>query len=200
MNKIRKIFCLCLLLAGLGACSESNKAEGDDHFQAGRYQEAVEAYSQNLEINPDNVAILYSRARAYEELNDYESAIADFQAALKYDDRNVKVLLSLGDIFYKQKKFDNALFYYEQATDLESNNPNALFNAGRAHHKLGNVKEAMSLYEAAIREDKNFGEAYLFRGALKVSQKKNKAACDDFRKAQKLGIRDAAEAVQKYCR
>lgn len=188
------------LIPAFIACSEGNKEKGDEHFQAGRFQEAIDSYSQKLSMDPSNVNSLYGRARAYEELNNYEAALEDFQQALKYDDRNVKVILSMGDVLYKQKKFDMALYYYQQAAGLDADNADAIFKVGRAFHKLGKFQDAMSRYDAAINQDKNLGEAYLFRGALKVSSKKQKAACQDFRQAQKLKVEGAEEAIKKYCK
>lgn len=201
MNKNQKIiYFLAFLMMGMVACSESNKEQGDEHFKAGRYEQAVESYSQNLAVNPSNTNALYGRARAHEELGNYDAALKDFETTMKYDDRNVKVIMSMGDVFYKQKKFDNALYYYKKATELEPTNANALFKEGRAQHKLGEVDKAMSRYDAALRENKNLGEAYLYRGALKVSSKKIKSACTDFRQAQELEVEGAEEAIQKYCR
>lgn len=199
MIKIKSAIWVFFLILGLSACSEGNKEKGDEHFKAGRYKEAIESYSEKLSTSPTNVNSLYGRARAHEELNNYEAALDDFETALKYDDRNVKVLMSMGDVLYKQKKFDMALYYYQQATGFDKDNPLAIFKEGRAQHKLGNVEEAMSRYDTAIKKKKDLGDAYLFRGALKVSSNKTKSACKDFREAQKLKVEGAEEAVKKYC-
>lgn len=188
-----------LLLLAFTSCSNEERKKGDDLFQEGKYEEAVKAYSETLSLDPSNVQVLYGRARAKEEMGNYEGAIQDYSTALKHDDRNVKVLIGLGDVYYNQKDFANALFYYEQATNFEKNNAYALFKEGRAHHKLGNVEEAMDRYDDALRENPDLGEAYLFRGALKVSQKKTGAACEDFRKAKSLGVKEAEEALGSYC-
>ncbi|WP_017731970.1 tetratricopeptide repeat protein [Nafulsella turpanensis] len=184
----------------LFSCSGNEKGKGDELFQAGEYQQAVEAYSRELGLNPDNVSLLYNRARAHEELGNYEKAMEDFKAALEQDDRNVKVLIGLGDVFYKQKDYENALYHYKQAAQFEKNNAVALFKVGNAHHQLGNVEEAMDYYNDALRENQQYGDAYYYRGALKVSQKKVSSACEDFRKAQSLQVAGAGEALQKYCR
>ena len=42
--------------------------------------------------------------------------------------------------------------------------------------------------------------AYLYRGTLFVSQKKSVSACNDFKKAESLGIAEAEQAIEKYCK
>lgn len=199
MDLFKKSITAALLVLVFWSCANEETKKGDDYFREGNYQEAVNAYSEILSIDPSNVQMLYGRARAREEMQNLEGAIQDYKKALTYDDRNVRVLIGLGDIYYKQKDFANALFYYEQATGFEKNNAYALFKEGRAHHKLGNVKEAMDLYNNALRENKKLGEAYLFRGALKVSQKNKRSACEDFRKAKSLGVSGADGAIGSYC-
>lgn len=200
MIVLKKSLAFILLLLVFISCSNEERKKGNDYFKQGNYEEAVSAYSGTLSTDPSNVNALYGRARAKEELGDMEGAIQDYEAALKYDDRNAKVLIGLGDVYYNQKDFANALYYYEQATNFEKNNAYALLMEGRANHKLGNVDEAMDLYNDALREDPELGQAYLYRGALRVSQKKNKAACEDFRKAKSAGVSGAEEAIATYCR
>ena len=199
MNMLRNWIAGVLLLLAFVSCSNEERKKGDEYFQEGKYEEAVKAYSETLNLDPANVQVLYGRARAKQEMGNYEGAIEDYKTALKSDDRNVRVLIGLGDVYYNKKDFDNALYYYEQATGFEKNNAYALFKEGRAHHKLGNVEEAMDLYDDALRENSELGEAYLFRGALKVSQKKTRSACEDFRKAKTLGVEDAEAALKSYC-
>ena len=199
MNFLKRSISSVFILMALLGCSNGERKKGDEYFQQGNYEEAVAAYSETLSTDPSNVQVLYGRARAKEELGNEAGAIEDFKEALRYDDRNVRVLIGLGDVYYNQKDFANALFYYEQATNFEKNNALALFKEGRAHHKLGNVEEAMDLYNDALRENPDLGEAYLFRGALQVSQKNTRSACEDFRKAQSMGVSGAEEALSKYC-
>lgn len=200
MKKIKKAFLMGLFLLAMGGCSGNSRGEAEEHFKAGRYEEAVQAYSKTLQLDPGNKQALYNRGRAYDELNDYDAAINDLKAAVKIDEKNVRYLLSLGDVYYKQKKYDNALYYYDLAADVERNNPLALFKKAKANHQLGKVEEAMKGYAAALRENEEMGEVYLSRAALKISQNDKKGACEDLRRAESLDAKGAAEALTKYCR
>ena len=78
------------------------------------------------------------------------------------------------------------------------NSAEAHFLLARARHKLGFANSAMEAYNAAISQNRNFGEAYLYRGALKTTLK-FKSACEDFKTAEKMGVEGAEEAVKRYC-
>ncbi|KAF2197881.1 TPR-like protein [Delitschia confertaspora ATCC 74209] len=65
------------------------KEEGNAAFKAGRYQEAVDIYSQALEVDPANKGtnskILQNRALCYIRLKNYSPAVADCTRALELD-------------------------------------------------------------------------------------------------------------------
>ena len=65
------------------------KDEGNQHFKSGRYKQAVETYSQALEVDPSNKLtnskILQNRAICHTKLKDYPTAIADATRALELD-------------------------------------------------------------------------------------------------------------------
>ena len=57
----------------------------------------------------------------------------------------------------------------------------------------------MEAYDLAISKNRDYGEAYLYRGALKVYQGKKSAGCNDIRTAQSLDVPEAKSALQEYC-
>ncbi|MEQ8239002.1 MAG: hypothetical protein RIA69_07300, partial [Cyclobacteriaceae bacterium] len=70
---------------------------------------------------------------------------------------------------------------------------------GRAKHQLGYLDSALESYSLAIKINSNYGEAYLYRAAIKVNKKKTRSACEDFLKAENLGVNEAASIRKKYC-
>ena len=71
---------------------------------------------------------------------------------------------------------------------------------GRALHYLGMPDEALKAYGNAIQVDRNLGQAYLFRGLLKVALKREKEACEDFKLTASLEYPGGKESLQKYCK
>jgi DnaJ family protein C protein 7 len=68
---------------------ERTKEEGNTQFKTGKYRDAINTYSQALEIDPTqrvtNSKILQNRALCYNKVKEYKSAIADCTKALELD-------------------------------------------------------------------------------------------------------------------
>lgn len=181
------------------ACSNSNQNNADAYYERGDYDKAVEAYTEKLKFEPNDVSTLYSRGRAYEESGNFELAKADFEEALKIEPNNFQVLLSLSNIHHSNENYTNALMYANRAEEIPGAPAMASFLKGRAYHSLGNTEEALKAYGSAIRRDKNFGQAYYNRGLLKVAMGNIGSACEDLQLANGLEYPGSAEAFSEYC-
>ncbi|GGF39184.1 tetratricopeptide repeat protein [Echinicola rosea] len=196
----KSILGLCICTALFSGCGNGGTSKGDTLFNEGNYQEAIAAYSDQLATKPKNVNALYSRGRAYEELGDLESAKADFEAGYKQDDKNIKLLMALSNVYQKEGNHERSLLYAEYATALPGAPAMANFMKARALHQIGSTEEAMKEYSAAIEKDKDFGQAYYYRGVLKYATEKQRSACTDFKKAVSLNYAPAESAMEKYCK
>ncbi len=190
--------CLCLSVAFF-ACSDSESDKGDQYFSQGNYEQAVAEYTQYLEYNPDDFKSTYNLGRAYEELGQYDKSLESYQAALEIDEKNVNVLLSLGKYYFREGKFNDAAFYFDKATQQNNNLAMAQYLKGRAYHKAGETDQAMEAYNSTISIDGQYGEAYLYRGALKIYLKRKSSGCNDIKTAQSLGVEEAQAALDEYC-
>jgi tetratricopeptide (TPR) repeat protein len=190
-----------ILLATLFSCSGSAGINsGDAAFAKGDFSEAITAYTEDLKTNPTDLDLLYGRGRAYQELGKSLEAQADFEQALNSDAKNFQVLLSLATIQLEQKNYASALLYSTQAEEIPGAPARASFLKARALHQLGMPEEALKSYGNAIQVDKDFGQAYLNRGLLKIGLDRTKQACEDFKLAAALNYPGAAENLEKYCK
>jgi tetratricopeptide (TPR) repeat protein len=194
------LFCL-ILAAALFSCSGSPEINsGDAAFNKGDYSAAVTGYTESLQTNPSDIDLLYGRGRAYQELGKLQEAQADFEEALNLDAKNFQVLLSLATIQLEQKSYASALLYATKAEEIPGAPARASFLKGRALHQLGMPEDALKAYGNAIQVDKDFGQAYLNRGLLKIGLDRTKQACEDFKLAAALNYPGAAENLEKYCK
>jgi tetratricopeptide (TPR) repeat protein len=183
------------------SCSGSpDSNSGDSAFNKGDYSSAVTSYTESLQTNPSDIDLLYGRGRAFQELGKFIEAQADFEQALNLDAKNFQVLLSLATIQLEQKSYASALLYATKAEEIPGAPARASFLKGRALHQLGMPEDALKAYGNAIQVDKNFGQAYLNRGLLKIGLDRTKQACEDFKLAAALNYPGAAENLEKYCK
>ncbi|MDO9552206.1 tetratricopeptide repeat protein [Rhodonellum sp.] len=188
-----------LLVVSFSACTGGGAKEGDSYFADGNYEKAIGAYDKFLTNDPKNVKVLYNRGRSYEELGDFANAEKDFLKALESDSKNIQVLMSLSNVYQKQKNHSAALLYADYAVEIPGAPAMAYFLKGRALHQLGNTDEALREYSAAIKMDKDFGQAFYYRGLLKIATKSKKSGCEDLNLALKMNFEAAKEVIEKYC-
>jgi len=191
---------LILILVWAVSCTSENTSNGDDLFESGSYKQAITAYTDFLSTNPDHAKTLYNRGRAYEELGKVELATKDFQQILKSDPKYLNAYLSLAKLAYNKENYTQVIHFTNKALEVNENSSQAHFLTARATHQLGYTDQALEAYNNAITINKSFGEAFLYRGALKIGLDKNRSACEDFNFAKSLGISGAAEALKKYCK
>ncbi len=195
-----KPYLIIVLMIAVISCQNENSRLGDEYFEAGKYEKAIEAYNEFLKLNPRHVKTIYNRGRCYEELGKKDEALADFNTVIDLDANNENALLSLGQVFYRKGDFKSSIFYGEKVLERDPNNAMAFYLIGRAYHRQGMTRDAMRNYNSAINLTPNFGEAYLHRGALKLILRQNKAACVDLNKAAELNTEGADKALKKNCR
>ena len=201
MNQSSTYFLGLLIAATLFSCSGSSDINpGDAAFNKGDYSAAVVGYTESLQTNPTDLDLLFGRGRAYQELGKLLEAQADFEQALNLDPKNFQVLLSLATIELEQKSFASALLYSTKAEEIPGAHAMASFLKGRALHQLGMPEDALKAYGNAIQVDRNFGQAYLNRGLLKVALERTKQACEDFKLAAALDYPGGTENLKKYCK
>jgi len=179
------------------SCSPKER-NGEDLFEKGQFSEAVAYYSAYLDSNGFDAEIVYNRGRAYEEMGNVKAARTDFDLVLKQDERHLNSRLSLSRLAYEEGNYSRSLILTGLALDHHESSFEAHFLLARARHQLGYTTAAMEAYNTTISLNKNFGEAYLYRGALKATLK-IKSACEDFKIAERLKVDGGEEAVDKFC-
>lgn len=194
-----RLLSILIILICFG-CNSGESRKADKLFSQGKFKEAITAYSHYLGENPRSIGALYNRGRAYEELGDYEQAEQDFAKVSELDEKNVNAYLSLAKLYYRQEKYSKALIYTESALEINENSADGFFLNARAQHQLGYIDGALESYTLAIKINRDYGEAYLYRGALKIHKNQTRSACEDFKKAENLEVADAPAIIKKYCK
>ncbi len=199
MFRFSTSFLVVCALVGF-SCGGNVSGKADALFEKGSYEEAIAEYDKLLANNPTDFGTLYNRGRAYEELKKFDQAEADFLQVIKLDEKNQVARLSLSKLHYQKEQYPKALLWAQQVLEINENSAQAHFLIARAKHQLGYVDGAMESYSLAIKLDNNYGEAYLYRGALKIHKKQSRSACEDFIKAEALEVAEATDIRKKYCK
>jgi DnaJ family protein C protein 7 len=124
----------------LAAEAERFKEDGNEHFRAGRNDEALVAYGRAIAAGP-GVAVYYgNRAAVYLHQGNLPAALADCEKALALDPKFWKAQLRAGDAHAKLGNFAQARRAFRSVLDLEPKQPVAL-------RELRSIEEAERLVD-----------------------------------------------------
>jgi tetratricopeptide (TPR) repeat protein len=122
---------------------------------AGRYAEAVELYGVLLEATEADSELAidarYSRAMAYERLNQLDAMQADLLAVLEKDPKHYHALNALGYTLADRmpERIEEAIAYLERAIALKPDDFYVLDSMGWAQYRLGNLERAQRYLQRA---------------------------------------------------
>ncbi len=122
---------------------------GNDLYKAKRYQEALAAYEQGLQLDPKSAVAHASKGSILFTLNRYQEALAVYEQALRLDPSNADIYYNKGRMLQNLKRYELALTSLEQALRLDPNLASAHYNKGLVLEHLGRGREARQAYDRA---------------------------------------------------
>ncbi|XP_050249259.1 serine/threonine-protein phosphatase 5 isoform X1 [Quercus robur] len=133
--------------------AEEIKVLANEAFQARKYTQAIDLYTQAIELNSQNAVYWANRAFAHIKREEYGSAIQDASKAVEVDPKYSKGYYRRGTAYLAMGKFKEALKDFQQVKKLSPNDPDAarkLKECEKAVMKL-KFEEAISVPESERR-------------------------------------------------
>lgn len=113
--------------------------------------EALKVLNEPLSANPENTALLYSRAMLHDQLGNLELAEQDLRTIIEYDPQNATALNALGYILTENTdRYSEAYELIKQALELDPNDPATIDSLGWVHYRLGNLEIAIRYLRKAM--------------------------------------------------
>ena len=123
------------------------------------------------------------KARIYEES---KSKRAQIQKDLSYKEAPIQANGPLQESLLKE---------HAEKTDFK-----ALYESGYQKHNAGDFKGAIADFTKCISINPEFSDAYNFRGMSKYKSGDKNGACGDWNKAVELGLSQAQNMINSYCK
>jgi tetratricopeptide (TPR) repeat protein len=180
-------------------CSNTGDVEGNNYFEQGNIEAALDSYNEYLMLYPNDAKTLYNRGRCLELQGNITMAKEDYNQVLDLDPENVKALLSLSQLYYAEGNYRLAITLCKSAVQLDDQNYLAHYFLARAYHKYGDQLHALNSYNATIDINPNFGFAYYQRSSLMFSIGLDPCGCYDLKMADTLKVAGASQALKLYC-
>lgn len=170
---------------------------GNVHYQQGDFPRAIEDYGQAIQFDPRYADAFNNRGNAYFKQRVYAKALTEYDRAIALDAGSAVYLNNRGITHDGLRERDKALADYGEALRLDPTYAVAYNNRGMTHEVLERHSDALEDYKEAIRHDPKIAVAYYNRGRTFIKLGNSGAAHREWRKASKLGHKQAQENLRK---
>ena len=165
---------------------------GDNLFEDGKIQEAIEELKKALMLEPSNVNVHNSLGVCYGLLGKYEKANEEFNSAVEIDPAEYMAFYNLGLISMLNEQNDQALDFLLEAEKINPDVFEVTFHIGKLYFELGNLAKSKPYLERAAKLSPDSGTVFRYLGDCYTEESKPEAAIDAYKKAIKKNPHDAA--------
>ncbi|RHY58915.1 hypothetical protein DYB26_004565 [Aphanomyces astaci] len=104
--------------------ADEAKTRGNRFFQEGQYQQAIDAFTEAISIDPSNAVYYSNRSGAYLKVNKAAQAVTDARKVVELRPEWPKGYSRLGTSLFYQKKYADAKAAYEKGLAKDTNDAN----------------------------------------------------------------------------
>src|SRR5260370_28654698 len=195
MRKCSSLLCapiLALCLAPPGS-AEHNPKRAHKLFQDGvrleaarQFAEALQAFSQSIDLAPEEEPSWFHAARVRYAQGDFKNALADLDKAIQLAASDGEAHQLRGDCYRQLKDPAKALAEYDRAVELKADNA-ALYNSRAAiYAETGQTEKAIAEYGRGIRLRLDDPVPIRARGNLYANLGKFRGAPEDYEQSINL--------------
>ncbi len=117
--------------------------------EAGLYNDAIEAYTSAIALNPNFADAYNSRGIAYADGGEYDKAIEDYNRAIALEKNYAQAYNNRGITYGRKGQYDRAIEDYNRAIALNQNYADAYNYRGFAYYRKGIIEGAISDFQKA---------------------------------------------------
>src|ERR1041384_340028 len=134
-----------------GVTAEQYNAQGDEFFQADKYDEALEAYQKAVSLKP--IATAYYHIGWIQNDNEqYRNALESLRQALSLRANFAEAQKELGYSYYKLSQSQEAIIAYQQAVRMKPDYGSAYLGLGDVYYyQTKQYREAMNAYSRGVQ-------------------------------------------------
>ncbi|MFD8467415.1 tetratricopeptide repeat protein [Streptomyces cyaneofuscatus] len=166
--------------------SLAHTLRGRDHRNAGRFDEAVEDYSQAIALVPDAGRALYGRGWTLSLQGQYGEALADLDRAVELSPGEADNFVVRGMTLVGLRRDEEAVADYDRAIELDPGDPLTLAFRGRTLLRLGRHDDALTSCGRALELDPERAYALSVRGDVLRELGRFDEALEDYGRAIEL--------------
>ena len=143
-----------------GNVAQTYVAKGSENYLNNKDQEAVEAFTQAIRLDPDYAEAYYKLGLAYgalgrkkEATGAYEKAVKAYERVTRRTPQDAEAHLHMGRANGKLGDYDEAIKAYKRAVQLKKEDSDMHYELGLAYGKVARYKEAVETLRRAVGLD-----------------------------------------------
>lgn len=129
-----------------------------------RHEEAINAFSQAIKLDPNDCDTHFAKANALSEVDRRDDALSSLHCTIQLNPTHSKAHSICGLILSQQGLVDEARKSYQTALDLDPQDFQTWSNLGAALHSANKREEALIAYDKAISINPQFAEVWSNKG------------------------------------
>lgn len=214
---IPSLFKILLVILSLVTASTAMAQKADGYYRnaissvnAGDLEQAFAEVNQALEMDDRHPESLILRAYLLLNAGEKQAALKDYTAALQEVPTDIGALTNRALLYMEMEKYDEALADLKKRIKQDPYNWMAHYDLAYCYGLMGSYDLAITGFTEVVTRNPEYAEAYLNRGFARYHKHSNGGlvspgedvmleVCEDFYRAEGMGLDEAKEAVGKYC-
>lgn len=177
--------------------------KGKDAVKSKDYKSGLDYFTKAIQLEPGNSLAYYARAVCYLALTRIDEALQDLNYFLKDRQDFAEAYFMRAAIYQYQEKYSSAINDYLSSLQIDKSNMYAVYGLGECYYETDEYEQSLLCFNTFIAFDKSKSGAYFYRGLSLLhlgNDYENLDACDDLSKAYSMGMSEAAEYINQYCK
>ena len=171
------------------------------------YEGAIADYHAAATIDPTAGKALYNSGQLKIEIKNYAGAMDDLTRAITAAKKDTEAHVYLAKSYINRglsEYFLNdnrrALADLDSALMITPADIDALYNTGYIKYGMGDYSGATAAFNTILKINPKYGVAVFYNGLADIKQGYKDIGCGELDKASRLGVAEAADTMNKYCR
>jgi len=124
-----------------------------EYYNSQQWENSLQNCNTAIDLNPESISAIYTKARALEKMDSLEVALEQFQRVLELDPVHENALQWAGNVSARLGMEEQGREYYSQYLELNPQDSNVRMNIAYDLAQAGDPEGAMQLLEAGFEMD-----------------------------------------------
>ena len=152
------------------------------------------------ETTPQRARLYFLQGMANKNIRLARESRTSFENALQFGYRHDSVYLFLAPMLtYEIKDYESAITTYDSLIVFFPNDYDHYLHRGFSHQKLNDHLRAVNDFNIFIEEKGINGSVLYLKAVSQLALNENDSACINFKRSEKMGIRNARTFINLYC-